>query len=66
MRLPLTISNGTDVDAVDVLVKLVDHIRSDPDYAPDVRAGGIAACNQLIAVIKIKIGNANHTGKGRF
>lgn len=65
---PLNISLPMSVEAqipvLQLLVKVVDHLREDSAYEPDDRATGLASAEMLIKIIKTKTGNQSIVGRG--
>lgn len=63
MGLAVSLPVQAEVDVFDVLVRIVDALREDPVYG-DRAAEGIAAAEQLLAVLKIKTGQRRISGSG--
>lgn len=66
MRLSLNAPASADFDVLDVLIKIVDHLREDQTYGAIDRESGLKSADELIRVIKTKTGNRTITGSGKM
>lgn len=64
MKLPIIVQAHAQVDAVEILVRLVDHFREDPSYSDEDRQHGIAAAETVIRTLTTKTGPRQIVGAG--
>lgn len=57
---------NADVNALHLLVKVIDHLREDAGYSVEERAHGINCAEGLIRVLKTKTGPQHVVGRGNF